>query len=238
MPILYAIILAVMIFPVQRFFEKKWKCNRLFATLSSLSIILVILSIIVTVVYFQLNSLNNNGEDYSEKISDLYYNVIELFQNTFNMNKRNSLFSRDDLKFENILKGNFDKIGAFISQSGTILSNLVLVPIYLFFFLYYRRFFRVFYYKLFRNKPKSFLNRMIRKVYNIQQYYLLGLIKVIFIVGILNTIGLLFLGIDHAIFFGFFAAFLLLIPYIGIIIGSLIPAVVALSSPCFGVLPV
>lgn len=230
MPILYAIILAVMIFPVQRFFEKKWKCNRLFATLSSLSIILVILSIIVTVVYFQLNSLNNNGEDYSEKISDLYYNVIELFQNTFNMNKRISLFSRDDLKFENILKGNFDKIGVFISQSGTILSNLVLVPIYLFFFLYYRRFFRVFYYKLFRNKPKSFLNRMIRKVYNIQQNYLLGLIKVIFIVGILNTIGLLFLGIDHAIFFGFFAAFLLLIPYIGIIIGSLIPAVVALVT--------
>lgn len=230
MPILYAIILAVTIFPVQRFFEKKWKCNRLFATLSSLSIIFIIISIIAVVVYFQLNSLSHNGEDYSKKISNLYYNVIELFQNTFNMNKRNSMFSRDELKFENILKGNFDKIGAFISQSGTILSNLVLVPIYLFFFLYYRRFFRIFYYKLFRNKSKSFLNRMIKKVYNIQQSYLLGLLNVIFIVGILNTIGLLILGIDYAIFFGFFAAILLIIPYIGIIIGSLIPAVVALVT--------
>src|SRR5690606_23877459 len=95
---------------------------------------------------------------------------------------------------------------------------------------YYRRFFRVFCYKLFRDKPKAFLNKMIEKIYNIQQNYLVGLIKVIFIVGILNTVGLLILGIDHAIFFGFFAAILLLIPYIGIIIGSLIPAIVALVT--------
>ena len=71
---------------------------------------------------------------------------------------------------------------------------------------------------------------MIRKVYNIQQNYLLGLIKVIFIVGTLNTIGLLILGITNPIFFGFLAAILLLIPYIGIIIGSLIPAIIALAT--------
>jgi predicted PurR-regulated permease PerM len=71
---------------------------------------------------------------------------------------------------------------------------------------------------------------MIRKVYTIQQNYLIGLIKVIFIVGTLNTIGLVILGINNPIFFGFFAAILLLIPYIGIIIGSLIPAILALAT--------
>ena len=229
MPILYAMILAVLIFPIQIFFEKKWRCNRLFATLSSLTIIFMIITIIVTIIYFQLNSLSNNGADYAKKISDLYYSLIETAQKTFSMNRRNTLFSRD-LRIENVLRGNFDKISEFISQSGIIISNLILVPIYLFFFLYYRRFFRVFYYKLFRNKPKSFLNRMIRKIYYIQQNYLAGLLKVIFIVGVLNTAGLYILGIDHALFFGFFAAILLLIPYVGVIIGSLIPAVVALAT--------
>ena len=229
MPILYAVILAVLIFPIQIFFEQQWRCNRLFATLSSLTIVFVITVAIITIVYFQLNSLSNNGEDYAKKIADLYYSLVETAQKTFNMNRRNTLFSRD-LKLENVFRGNFDKISDFITQSGAILSNLVLVPIYLFFFLYYRRFFRVFYYKLFRNKTKTFLNRMIRKVYNIQQNYLVGLIKVILIVGVLNTTGLIILGIDHAIFFGFFAAFLLLIPYVGVIIGSLLPAVVALAT--------
>lgn len=229
MPILYAIILAVMVYPAQQFFEKKWRCNRLLATLSSLIIVFFITGLLLTIIYFQLNSLGDNGADYTEKISELYYSSLEYFQKTFNMDKRNSLFSRD-LKIESIVKGNFEKVGEFISQSGSVLSNLVLIPIYLFFFLYYRRFFRTFCYKLFRSKPKTFLNQMIEKIYGIQQNYLLGLIKVIFIVGVLNTTGLLILGIDHAIFFGFFAAILLLIPYIGIIIGSLIPALVALVT--------
>lgn len=229
MPILYAIILAVMIYPVQRFLEHRWRFNRLFATICSLLIIFSVMALIITIVYFQLNSISNNGQDYSKNISELYYDFIEYLQKTFNMNRRNTLFSRD-LKIENILKGNFDKVGEFLTQSGSLLSNLVLIPIYLFFFLYYRRFFRTFYYKVFRNKSKDFLNKMIRKIYTIQQNYLIGLIKVICIVGVLNTIGLLILGIEHAIFFGFFAAFLLLIPYVGIIIGSVIPAVVALAT--------
>lgn len=228
-PILYAIILAVMIYPIQAFLEYKWRFNRLFATICSLLIIFFVTVLIVTLIYFQLNSISNNGEDYAKNISEVYYNFIEFFQKTFNMNNSDTLFSRD-LKIENILKGNFDKIGEFITQSGSLISNLVLIPIYLFFFLYYRRFFKVFCYKVFRNKSKAFLNKMIGKIYNIQQNYLVGLIKVICIVGVLNTLGLLVLGIDHAIFFGFFAAILLLIPYIGILIGSLIPAVVALAT--------
>ena len=229
MPVLYAIILAVMIFPVQNFLEKNWKCNRLFATLCSLGIIFLITAVLISLIYLQLSSISNSGEDYSQKISNLYYSFIESVQKTFNMNNSNPLLSRD-FNIGDILKGNFDKIGSFLTESGSLISNLVLVPIYLFFFLYYRRFFRTFYYKLFKSKSKSFLNKMIDNVYSIQQNYLLGLIKVIFIVGVLNTTGLLILGIEHAVFFGFFAAILLLIPYIGVIIGSIIPAVVALAT--------
>ena len=228
-PILYAIILAVMIFPVQRFLEHRWRFNRLFATLCSLFIIFFISVLIGALVYFQLNSIKNNGEDYTKNISELYTDVTTSLQETFNIDSSNTLFS-SDLKIENIIKGNFDKIGQLVTQSGSLISNIVLIPIYLFFFLYYRRFFRVFYYKLFRYKSKTFLNTIIGKIYNIQQNYLIGLVKVILIVGILNTIGLLILGIDHALFFGFFAAILLIIPYVGVIIGSLIPAVFALAT--------
>lgn len=225
MPILFAIILAIMIFPVQRFFEKRWKCNRLFATLNSLSIIFGATAIIILIIYLQLQSLSNNGEDYTEKITGLYHSSLKTMQQVFNLNKSDS-----GLEVESLIKGNFDKLGEFMSQSGSVVSDLILIPIYLFFFLYYRRFFRSFYYKLFQNQSKAFLNKMIRKIYSIQQNYLVGLIKVIIIVGVLNTIALLVLGIDNAIFFGFLAAILILIPYIGVIIGSLIPAVVALAT--------
>jgi len=229
MPILYAIILAIMIFPVQNFIEKKWRCNRLFASLCSLIIIFCVTALLVGLIYFRINALINNGDDYMPKLTTLYYNFINFTYDTLGMSRKSSLFTKD-LRIESLLNGRFEKIGELLYQSGFIFTYIVLIPIYLFFFLYYRQFFKNFYYKLFKNKPKVFLNKMIDKVYNIQQNYLLGLIKVIIIVGTLNTIGLLILGITNPIFFGFLAAILILIPYIGVLIGSLIPALIALAT--------
>jgi predicted PurR-regulated permease PerM len=229
MPLIIAMILAIMVYPIQRFLERRWCFNRLLATISSISIIFFITSVFLIIVYWQLYEITNNKEDYTVKITEMYYKSISYLENIFNISERNSLINTD-LKIENLLKGNFDKIGELISKSGSLFSDLILIPIYLFFFLYYRRFFREFLYKVFRKKSKSFLNSLIRKIYHIQQNYLVGLIKVIFIVGALNTLGLVALGIDNAIFFGFLAAFLLIIPYVGIIIGAAIPAIIALAT--------
>jgi hypothetical protein len=49
------------------------------------------------------------------------------------------------------------------------------------------------------------------------------------IVAILNTAGLMVLGLDYAWFFGTLASLLMLLPYIGIAIGSILPALFALA---------
>ena len=46
----------------------------------------------------------------------------------------------------------------------------------------------------------------------------------------MNCIGLLALGIDHAIFFGILSGVLTIIPYVGIIIGALFPLIMALIT--------
>ena len=49
----------------------------------------------------------------------------------------------------------------------------------------------------------------------------------VLILGILNNIGLFCLGIEYAIFFGFLAALLAVIPYVGSFIGGLLPTIFA-----------
>ena len=229
MPIMFAIILGVMIFPVQRFFEKKWRCNRLFATLFSIGIIFSITALILFIIFIQLQGFAENSEDYSVKITTIYQKIANYLGDAFNISN-SRLIGNNALNFETLLKGNMDKVTVFISESGSLFSDFVLIPIYLFFFLYYRRFFRNFAFKLFKNKSQSFINVMIKKVYNVQKNYLSGLLKVMVIVGILNTIALLILGINNAIFFGFFGALLIVIPYVGVVIGALLPALVALAT--------
>ena len=125
-----------------------------------------------------------------------------------------------------------------LSTTGNVLGNMLLIPIYMFFLLYYRDFFKMFFYKLFAGINRSKIDIVLTKIYIAVQGYLTGLVTVTLIVGTLNTIGLLILGIDYAVFFGFLAAALLVIPFIGILIGSILPIIVALitkDSPMYAV---
>lgn len=228
-PLFVAIILSVMVFPVQKYMERKWRCNRLLATTVSLFLLMFSVAGLAFLIFNQMSVFVDKSDTYIEKISQLYYKSMLYFDTHFGL-KQNNLISQNDLKIENIIKDNFDQITNLISQSGSLLGNLIVIPIYIFFFLYYRVFFRTFVYKLFRSQSKSKINVILRKIYQVQQNYLSGLTKVIVIVGLMNSVGLLLLGIENAFFFGFFAAFLLLIPYIGIIIGSILPALFALAT--------
>jgi predicted PurR-regulated permease PerM len=53
------------------------------------------------------------------------------------------------------------------------------------------------------------------------------MLLVYLIVGILNSIGLAIVGVPHPILFGFIASILTFIPYIGILISSLLPIAVS-----------
>ena len=65
---------------------------------------------------------------------------------------------------------------------------------------------------------------------NVVKGYISGLLLVTIIVAVLNSVGLLVLGIDHAIFFGILSGLLTIIPYIGIFIGAFLPVVMALLT--------
>ena len=57
--------------------------------------------------------------------------------------------------------------------------------------------------------------------------FITGMVKVYLIVGVLYSIGLLLLGVPNAILFGMVSALMTIIPYVGIIVSSLVPISVA-----------
>lgn len=108
-----------------------------------------------------------------------------------------------------------------------VFSALVLIPIYTFFLLLYRDFFRRGFLGLFSANRADAINDTLHEIQRVIRQYLAGLLIVIYVVAVLNMIGLVAIGMEHALFFGALAALLTVIPYIGIIVGSAIPAFVA-----------
>ena len=114
--------------------------------------------------------------------------------------------------------------------TGDLVTVLGIMPIYIFFIMYYRNFFEEFISMIFpRDKDKK-VHKVMDEIETVSQSYLVGLFTVIVIVATLNTIGLLLLGIENALFFASLASVLAVIPYIGIAIGSILPMLMALVT--------
>lgn len=71
---------------------------------------------------------------------------------------------------------------------------------------------------------------MLSNIQKVIQGYLQGLLTVIVILGVLISLGLLVIGIEHAFFWGFLAASLAIIPYIGTFLGGLLPFLYAIAT--------
>lgn len=118
-------------------------------------------------------------------------------------------------------------LGDILLSTTTAISTLVQIPIYIFLFLIYRHKFRDFILSL---VPTDAGFGWKKDVERVVQGYITGLTLVTLIIATLNCIGLLALGIDHAIFFGILSGLLTIIPYVGIIIGALFPIIMALIT--------
>jgi predicted PurR-regulated permease PerM len=104
---------------------------------------------------------------------------------------------------------------------------LLLVPVYTALLLYYRHQLLHFLSTLFPSEKKENILQLLNLTISTYYNFIKGMALVYLIVGMLNSIGLLLLGIPHAIFFGFVTSVLTFIPYIGIVIGSLLPIAMA-----------
>ena len=80
---------------------------------------------------------------------------------------------------------------------------------------------------LFKSEYNNVVQRILHLIVKAYYDFIKGMILVYFIVGLLNSLGLLLLGIPHPFLFGFIASVLTFIPFVGIIIGSLLPMSVA-----------
>lgn len=228
-PIIIAIILSVSVFPFVLYLERRWHFNRVVSAIFAILLLSLVISAVITFIGFQISDIMDKGDEYADKLSEVYNSLATKIETTFGIDK--SELSLKKLNLGETLKENSSSIIEFVTVSGSIFTDVVLIPLYMFFFLIYRKFFKSFFYRAFSKDGNTLKAKTIlSKLYDVQQNYLVGLFMVMGIVGVLNSIGLLILGIDNAIFFGFLAALLLLIPYIGIIIGSLLPAIVALAT--------
>jgi predicted PurR-regulated permease PerM len=227
-PLLAAFILALALKPFAALLER-FKVPRLVSTIISVLALLVILSSVIMFfssqvrnIDFELDSFGQNFDGMPAKIQTWVTEILGV-----SPEQQASIFTE---AFTTVIRNSSVLINRTMSITTSLFASSIIFIVGLFFFLYYRRFLVNFLFKIFSSEHHLSLKNILRRVQAVVSHYVFGLFLIIIIVGSLNTIGLLLLGIQHAILFGLMASVLTLIPYIGILVGSLLPALFALLT--------
>lgn len=225
-PLAFSTFFALFLYPYVLRLEKA-KFPRSLAILTALLGIVLVLTIVFSLIY-------NNLRSFSKEFPQMRERVLALVESTQTMIEK-----QYDVSEQQQLEWIEQNISGFVKSGGAILNGvlnsatafftqMILIPIYVFFMLQYRHILRGFINRVVDQGHREKALHIESQIIQIIQKYLSGLLTVILIVSILNIIGLSAIGIKHAIFFGALAGLLTIIPYIGVFIGSLLPILYAL----------
>jgi predicted PurR-regulated permease PerM len=227
-PLMFSIVVAITLYPVARFLERI-RLGKAFAAIVAVILGFALLFAVIWFIIHQVMVIGTNGTDLQTKFTSIFETIQQWINNQFGI-KPNEQMDRLTQQGNDIMSNAGTYLAAAFGSIGGILGAGVLVPIFSFFLLYYRVFFREFFFRAFSSTPKEKVDQTLNKIYDVVQSYLLGLLTVMGIVAILNSVGLWVMGVEYAWFFGTLASLLMLLPYIGIAIGSILPAVFALAT--------
>ena len=117
-----------------------------------------------------------------------------------------------------------------IASVTTFIFNLFFVLLLIFFMLLYQQNFKQFLVMQASPQKRGNMEDILHKIQKTMRKYLYGLFTVMGIVAVLNSTGLLIIGIKYAIFWGVLAALLSVIPYIGTTLGGTLPFLYAVAT--------
>ena len=216
-PLFFGLLIAMVMYPICNWFEiHGW--NKSLAIACCLIIVTIVFASLFALLVWQLHVFSKDAPAILNRLEA----IIQHIQKWMIENTRIKIDMQKDWN-ENLT----GTIGSILKSTAQTTINtlfiLFLIPVYTALFMYHRKVF-VQYLKLITPaKYQTRLNTILQKTITTYFRYIKGMIFVYLIVGILNSIGLLALGVKNAILFGMLCAIMTIIPYIGIFISALLP---------------
>lgn len=227
-PLVFAVIISILLNPIVNYLISK-RMNRVLAIFISITIGTVLILGILGFIYSQVKHFSDTVPQLKESFTRLYNDVIGWISDTFNIESPKIEAWITKTKEEQMQGG-----GSMIGETlGTLSGGLVIIflmPVYIFMILFYKPLLLDFIDQLFPKTKQSTVEEILKETKTLIQSYLIGLLVEAAIVAVLNSAGLLILGIRYAILIGILGALLNMIPYIGGVVAIAMPVIIALTT--------
>lgn len=228
LPLGFSFLFAVLLRPV----EKKltdWKIPRVPAIIITLLLAIAVVAGVAMLISRQTASLVGDIPTMKTHLLHLWSNCQVFLDRTFHLNHQ-----QQEQLLQKARANTMGDLGGLLSSAvGTLtmsIASVLLVPIYIFFFLYYRDLLIRFITYVFAQKHASKVAEIVAEVRGVIQHYITGIMTETACVAVLNVVGLLALGVPFAVLLGVIGAIINMVPYIGGAIAVFLTTVVAYAD--------
>ena len=231
LPLLFALFFTILLSPFCRWLES-YKFPRFLSSFAAILVGLFGIFVIGFLFYNQMAAFVEDADMFAERLEEVLASMEGFLGTWFAIEGEINLDRVVSASFDWIQE-NMASLTRGITGAASTITSFFLVPIYIYLMLLFRDVLRNFALRAFGGGDHGStmkVQSIILKVKTLVQKYISGLLMVIAILAILNSLMLTIIGVDHAIFFGVFAAMLNVVPFIGPIMGSILPILYALIT--------
>lgn len=223
-PVVLAAVLSMLFIRLCNYFESK-NISRALAALLCMFIFIACILLILVLLSIQLSSLAENLDEMKARLYHLFNNIRYWINETLGIDAK-----KQKEIIEQQTSNTNDMLFSFASGLMSIAINAVLVLVYMYLFLLYRRHIKQFILKLVAKKEKADADMVVHKAGKVSQKYLSGLAAMIGLLWIMYGIGFSIIGVENAIFFAVLCGLLEIVPFVGNLTGTSITVLAVIAQ--------
>lgn len=227
-PLLFSLLLAFLLYQPSKYLEKRFGLRKEWAALVALIGFVIIVGCLLYFITFQVLEFSGDLPLLQRKTTDWIDNAQGWIIKEYHIDSRQQLEYLHNFTSQ-LLGFIANSLGAIFIGVGEFVFWMVLVFIYTFFIMSHRTLLLHFIMRLFPFKDRLKVKIVVMETRNVTNYYLQGLLVEFVIVSAANSLVFYLLGISYALLLGVLTALLNIIPYLGIIIGCLLTALITLT---------
>jgi predicted PurR-regulated permease PerM len=220
-PFIFGIFFALLMAPLSNFLERA-KISRGISSLISTLIVFIVAGSFLFLFIYQMNQFVSNITSVREEVQSFLKGIQEYIESITSLTaeEQNKIWQQ---RSEEWLKNIEPVITDFFGDILNTMLGFLLVLVYMFLLLLYREKFSDFIMMNTRENKKEHISKIVNKISKVVHHYLLGRVKVMFILGIMYAITFLIFDLPYAILLTIFGSLITVIPYIGPLISGTLP---------------
>src|SRR5688500_779804 len=223
-PVCFAGLFAMLFLPITRKLEKAG-INRGLAAAACILIFITAIALIIALITWQISSLTSDLGNIEGKVQSMVQEIKSFISQSLGISvkKQNEMLDQQSGEATNLIS----KLGISIMD---VLVGFVLMIVYIFLFLYYRRHIKKFILSVIPKNQDENTEDAIASIEKVSQKYLTGMGLMIVSLWIMYGIGFTIVGLKNAFFFAILCGIFEIVPYIGNLTGNAIAILMALTQ--------